>query len=69
VGTPAVVGKNHLKFKVRQNGKVMDAIGFSLGDLQYRITSGEKGVQMVYVVDQNEWEGRRYTQLRVKDLR
>ncbi|MCG8606356.1 single-stranded-DNA-specific exonuclease RecJ, partial [bacterium] len=69
VGSPAVVGKNHLKFKVRQNGKVMDAIGYSLGDLHYRITSGERGVQMVYVVDENEWEGRRYTQLRVKDLR
>jgi len=69
VGTPTVVGKNHLKFKVRQDGIVMDAIGFDLGDLSYRIAPGERGVQMVYVIEENEWEGRKTLQLRVKDLR
>jgi single-stranded-DNA-specific exonuclease len=69
VGTPTVVGKNHLKFKVRQDGIVMDAIGFDLGDLSYRIAPGEHGVQMVYVIEENEWEGRKTVQLRVKDLR
>ncbi len=69
VGTPTIVGKNHLKFKVRQDGIVMDAIGFNLGDLSYRVNSGERGLQMVYVIEENEWEGRKSLQLRVKDLR
>jgi single-stranded-DNA-specific exonuclease len=69
VGNPTIVGKNHLKFKVRQDGIVMDAIGFKLGDLLYRISPGEKNVEMAYVIDENEWHGRNFIQLRVKDLR
>lgn len=69
VGNPAIVGKNHLKFKVRQDGIVMDAIGFELGDLLYRISAGEGNVEMAYVIDENEWQGRNFIQLRVKDLR
>lgn len=69
VGTPNIVGKNHLKFKVRQDGLVMEAIGFNLGDLSYRVNSGERGLQMVFAIEENEWEGRKSLQLRVKDLR
>jgi single-stranded-DNA-specific exonuclease len=69
VGTPSVVGNNHLKFKVRQDGVVIDAIGFKLGDLLYRIPAGERNVEMAYAIDENEWQGRRTIQLRIKDLR
>ncbi len=69
VGNPRIVGRNHLKFKVRQDGIVMDAIGFDLGDKLYRIPSGEQNVDLVYVVDENDFRGQVSTQLRVKDLR
>jgi len=69
VGTPSVVGKNHLKLKVRQDGIVMDAIGFSLGEKIYRISPGAQDVEMVYIIDENEYQGRKTIQLRVKDLR
>ncbi|MFQ5637031.1 MAG: single-stranded-DNA-specific exonuclease RecJ [bacterium] len=69
VGTPTIVGKNHLKFKVRQEGVVFDAIGFDLGHLVYRISPGENSVEMVYVIEENEWNNRKRIQLRVKDLR
>lgn len=69
VGTPRVVGKKHLKFKVRQGGKIYDAIGFDLGELRYRLTPGEDNLDMVYVVEENYWNGQVRVQLRVKDLR
>lgn len=69
VGTPSVVGKNHLKFRVRQDGIVMDAIGFNLGEKIYRISPGEQDVEIVYIIDENEYQGRKTIQLRVKDLR
>jgi len=69
VGTPAIVGGNHLKFKVRQDGVVFDAIGFNMGDLNYRISPGANDLEMVYAIDENEWNGRTTTQLKVKDLR
>ncbi len=69
VGSPQIVGNNHLKFKVKQNSKVMDAIGFNLGDLIYRIEPGRKNLDMVFGIDENEYMGRTSIQLRVKDLR
>ncbi len=69
VGSPTIVGNNHLKFKVRQDGVVLDAIGFNLGDLIYRIEPGENNLDMAYVIEENTYMGRTNIQLRVKDLR
>ena len=69
VGTPSIVGNNHLKFKVRQNDVVFNAIGFNLGDLFYRLAPGESDLEMVYSIDENEWNGKTTIQLKVKDLR
>jgi single-stranded-DNA-specific exonuclease len=69
VGTPQIVGNNHLKFKVRQNGVSIDAIGFNLGDLLYRLEPGKHNLDMVFSIDENEYLGRTSLQLRVKDLR
>ncbi len=69
VGTPSIVGKNHLKFRVRQDGIVFDAIGFNLGDLIYRIEPGSQNLDMAYVIEENTYMGRTTLQLRVKDLR
>lgn len=68
VGTPQVVGGNHLKFKVRQDSKVLDAIAFEMAHLLYRVTTGER-VDLAYVLEENIWQGRRKIQLRVKDLK
>ena len=69
VGVPQIVGTNHLKFKVRQNGVVIDAIGFNLGDLIYRLEPGEDNLDIVYGLEENEYMGRKTLQIRVKDLR
>jgi len=69
VGTPMIVGRNHLKFKVRQTDKVFDVIAFNMGDLLYRLTPGEANLDMTYVVEENEYMGRKSIQLRAKDLR
>lgn len=69
VGAPSTVGGNHLRFKARQNGRVFDCIGFNLGHLIYRLSPGEANLDMAYVIEENDWRGRREIQLRVKDLR
>ncbi len=68
VGTPSVVGKNHLRFKVRQDSLVMDAIAFNLAHLKYRLDPGEKNLNMAFVIEENEYSGRVTIQLRVKDM-
>lgn len=69
VGEARIVGDNHLKLKVRQDGIVIDAIGFNLGDLDYRVVPGEGNLDIAYVVEENEFQGHRMLQLRLKDLR
>ncbi|MFC1569951.1 single-stranded-DNA-specific exonuclease RecJ [bacterium] len=69
VGSSRIVGRNHLKFKVQQGGEVFDAIGFDLGDLQYRLRPGESNLDMVYVIEENHYNGQVRKQLRVKDLK
>jgi len=69
IGTPRIVGRNHLKFKVRENNKIFDAIGFNLGDLIYRLSPGENNLDMVYIIEENHWNGKTQTQLRVKDIK
>lgn len=69
VGTPGIVGSNHLRFKIRQDGQVMDVIGFGMGELLYRLVPGSSDLDIAYVIEENEYMGRKTIQLRVKDLR
>ncbi len=58
-GTPRIVGRNHLRFRVRQNGVVFDAIGFGLGELLPRVPVGRRDLECVYTVEENEWNHHR----------
>ncbi len=69
VGTPRIVGNNHLKFRVRQNGVSFDCIGFNMGDYLTRLEMGDRRLDMVYMVEENEWNNRTTIQLRVRDIR
>ena len=69
VGNPSVVGRNHIRFKARQKGSVFDCIGYNLGHLKYRLSPGEANLDMAYVIEENEWRGRKDIQLRLRDLR
>jgi len=75
-GSPRIVGKNHLRFRVRKNGMVFDAIGFGLGDLLPRVSNGRRDLECVFSVEENDWgapaggrQGDTVPQLKVRDLR
>ncbi|MDP8237615.1 MAG: single-stranded-DNA-specific exonuclease RecJ [Candidatus Hatepunaea meridiana] len=68
VGVPRIVGKNHLKFKVGQNGTVIDAIAFNMGDKIQQLKNN-RVLDMVYFAEENRWMDRVALQLRVKDFR
>lgn len=75
-GSPRIVGRNHLRFRVRQNGHVFDAIGFGLGEHLGRVPVGRQDLACVYTVEENEWNtpagsrsGDPIPQLKIKDLR
>ena len=69
VGEPTIVGNNHLKLSVEQNGVVMSAIGFNLGDRLDHLQSNNRVVDCAYVIEENYWNGRKELQLRLKDIK
>ena len=68
-GEPYIVGNNHLRFKVKKNDKVFDAIGFGLGDWAKPLSMKKIKIDLVYVVGKNEWNDSIQLQLQVRDLR
>jgi single-stranded-DNA-specific exonuclease len=69
VGSGRIVGKNHLRFKVRQDGVVLDVIGFNLGNFLTQLAPMRKDLRLVYSVEESEWNGETFPQLKAKDLK
>jgi len=72
VGSPRIVGKDHLRFKVRGDGIVMDAIGFNMASRLPQLTAGNKDLELVYTIEESlprAENGERFPQLNVKDFR
>ncbi len=68
VGQPYVVGRNHLKMKVRTGDKEFDVIGFNFGEHANALAMHGVDVSMAYVVEVNTYFDQPRIQLRVKDL-
>ncbi len=69
VGSPHVVGKNHLKMRVKKGEKIFDVIGFGFGDHAHQLALRSVAVDLVYVAEMNNFGDQSRIQLRVKDLR
>ncbi|HSW88598.1 MAG TPA: hypothetical protein VLG12_05555, partial [Candidatus Saccharimonadales bacterium] len=50
-----------------ENLRPFDAIAFNMGELIENINIGDK-IDVAYVIDENEWNGRKNLQLKVKDI-
>jgi single-stranded-DNA-specific exonuclease len=69
VGTPYVVGSNHLKMKVRKGDTVLDVIGFGFGDKAQIISDKGCLVDIVYTLEYNTYNGRTHIQIRLRDIK
>lgn len=78
VGLPKIVGKDHLRFRVRHNSNVLDAIGFGLGSMIEQVRANPRALDLVFSVDEYEWASNTSTgpaasgafpQLKIKDIR
>lgn len=59
----------HLKLKVHQGGRTaLSAIAFNLGD-KIELVQGGRRFDAVFSIEENEWNGQRSIQLKIKDLR
>ena len=68
-GKPMGQEDEHLKLFVKQNNSDgIPAIGFNLGN-KIELTAQQKPFQAVYCIDENEWNNKVSTQLRLRDIK
>lgn len=65
---PRIVGNNHLKMHLRQNGRRINSIGFDLGGLLNAVEDNAL-IDAAFLPIINEWDGGRYLQLNLKAIR
>ena len=80
--TPTFVSKNvevleqrlvgqegkHIKFRVQNSEFRIDAIAFGFGERMSEFRVGDK-INIAYTIEQDEWNGNKKLQLKIKDLR
>lgn len=69
VGEPSIVGNNHLKLRLEQDGVKMNAIGFNLADIKDELIKNKEYLDCAYVLEENYWNGQKEIQLRLKDIK
>lgn len=75
VGTPRIVGKDHLRFKVKQDNIILDTIGFGLGSMIDDVKTNGTALDLVFSVDEHELPSSHsstpeaFPQLKLKDFK
>ncbi len=67
-GYSKLVKEQHIRFSVKQGPTVMHGIGFNLAD-KFSLLQSRQPVDIVFSIDENEWNGEKNLQLKVLDLR
>ena len=68
-GTPKIVGKNHLRLKVRNNGHIVDAIGFNMGEHLSQVQGSGTRVNLAFSLDEGDFHGEMTPQLKLRDIK
>ena len=67
-GYSKILKEEHLRFVLRQDNLTFTGIGFGMAD-RYSLLQLKKPVDIVFKIDENEWNGQKTLQLRMIDLR
>jgi single-stranded-DNA-specific exonuclease len=63
-----IVKEKHIRFVVKNENKTLTGIGFNLAS-KFQILQMNKPIDLVYTIDENEWNGAKNLQLKVIDFR
>ena len=67
-GFSKIVKENHVRFSLKQNGVILTGIGFNMAD-KMSLLENNKFVDIIYKIDENEWNGEKTLQLKILDLK
>lgn len=66
-GYSKVVKDAHLKLSLKQNERIISGIGFNLAQ-KFELLKQSKAIDILYTIDENEWNGNKTLQLKVIDI-
>jgi single-stranded-DNA-specific exonuclease len=66
-GWSKLLKERHIKFSLKQNGVTLSGIGFDMAHKMNMLKENE--IDVVFQIDENEWQGNTTLQLMVKDIR
>ena len=69
VDGPRILKERHLKLSLKQNGRVIRAIQWNAAEHNDRLTAMKEGVEIAYTIEENEYQGTKYVELRLEDFR
>jgi single-stranded-DNA-specific exonuclease len=67
-GYSKIVKEQHLRFVVKQNNISFTGIGFNMAG-KFELLQMKKPLDIVFTIDENEWNGNTSLQLKVIDIR
>ncbi|HMC99247.1 MAG TPA: hypothetical protein VKH37_03810, partial [Ferruginibacter sp.] len=67
-GYSRIVKELHVRFVVRQDNVTFTGIGFNLAE-KFHLLQMQTPVDLVFTIDENEWNGTVNLQLKIIDLR
>jgi len=66
-GYSKIVKEQHIRFVVKQDNVVITGIGFNMAD-KFHLLQMKKPLDIVYTLDENDWNGQKNLQLKVIDI-
>jgi single-stranded-DNA-specific exonuclease len=66
-GYSKIVKELHVRFVVKQHNKTFTGIGFNMAD-KFHLLQTKKPFDLVFTIDENEWNGETNLQLKIIDL-
>jgi single-stranded-DNA-specific exonuclease len=63
-----IVKENHIRFVLQQEDKILTGIGFNLAH-KFPLLQGNQPLDIVFTIDENEWQGNKSLQLKMIDFR
>ena len=67
-GYSKILKEAHIKFVLRQKETIMNGIAFNMHE-KFSLLANEKEIDIVFSIDENEWNGNQNLQLKIIDLR
>lgn len=67
-GASRIVKEQHIRFSLRQGQTTLTGIGFGMAD-KFPLLAGQQAVDVLFKVDENDWNGQKSLQMRVVDFR